>query len=78
MSSNAFAFRQKRPCVLLQMHLRFRSNVLAFFSREKVFLLKNLAVKNCPIRMDEAAYVKSCQISLLLKNNPFITCRILS
>ena len=25
-----------------------------------------------------SAYVKSCQISLLLENNPFITCRILS
>lgn len=50
MSSNAFAFRQnalafkvKRPCVLLQMHLRFRSNALAFFIREKHILLLPIA-----------------------------------
>ena len=29
---NALAFKIKRPCVLLQTHLRFRSNALAFFS----------------------------------------------
>ena len=28
---NALAFKIKRPCVLLQTHLRFRSNALAFF-----------------------------------------------
>ncbi|RGR90279.1 hypothetical protein DWY21_04585 [Phocaeicola plebeius] len=45
---NAFAFKVKRPCVLLQMYLCLKSNALAFFSREKVFLLKNLAVKKLP------------------------------
>lgn len=35
---NALAFKVKRPCVLLQMHLRFRLNALAFFfMREKVY-----------------------------------------
>ena len=41
MSKNALAFKVKRPCVLLQMHLRF-------FIREKLCLLRNLAVKKLP------------------------------
>ena len=44
-NQNALAFKIKRPCVLLQMHLRFRSNALAFFYKRKTLFTEEFGCK---------------------------------
>ena len=48
MSSNVLVFKVKRPYVLLQMHLRFRSNALAFFYKRKTLFTEEFGCKKLP------------------------------
>lgn len=45
LDKNALVFKVKRPCVLLQMHLRFRSNALAFFYKRKTLFTEEFGCK---------------------------------
>ena len=45
---NVLAFKVKRPCVLLQMHLRLKLNALAFFYERKTLFTEEFGCKKLP------------------------------